>query len=212
MDMNRPLSTVMPALDGDVLAVLAQAEDAMTTGDVRRALGWASERGIRKVLDQLAGEGVVSRRRAGNAWLYCLEREHLAAGPIVELANLRTTFLAKMRELLGSWWWPPLYAGVVGPMAGQPSQSNGPTAGVDIVLVRPREAPGADWEKQVQGLVDAVEKWTGDKPRLAEPGWDQLRGEEWEALLRVVLSNGATVYGQQEQLEQPARRTGTGRR
>lgn len=212
MDMNRPLSTVMPALNGDVLAVLARAEDAMTTGDVRTALGWASGRGIRKVLDRLAEEGIVSRRRAGNAWLYRLEREHLAAGAIAELANLRTTFLRKLEELLGSWWWPPLYAGVVGPMAGQPSQSIGPTAGVDIVLVRPREAPGADWTKQVQGLVDAVEKWTGDKPRLAELGWDQLRGEEWAELLRAVLSDGATVYGQLEQLKRSANLAGTGRR
>jgi hypothetical protein len=46
VELSRPLSTVTPTLDGDVLAVLARSDAAFTTGQLHRVLTSASEEGI----------------------------------------------------------------------------------------------------------------------------------------------------------------------
>ena len=79
MELNRPLATVTPTLDGDVLAVLAQHEVSFTTGQLRRVLSRYSQEGIRKVLIRLTRQGVVSAERVGNSYSYRLNAEHLAA-------------------------------------------------------------------------------------------------------------------------------------
>ena len=43
MELNRPLATVTPTLDGDVLAVLAQHEVSFTTGQLHRVLSRYSQ-------------------------------------------------------------------------------------------------------------------------------------------------------------------------
>ena len=48
MDLGRPLATVTPTLDGDVLQVLATHDVSFTAGQVRRVLNNFSEEGIRK--------------------------------------------------------------------------------------------------------------------------------------------------------------------
>ena len=89
MELNRPLTTVTPTLDGDVLNVLAQQETAFTTGQIRRVLGSYSEEGIRKVLARLTRQGVVHAERVGNAYSYQLNREHLAAEHIIGEGRVR---------------------------------------------------------------------------------------------------------------------------
>jgi predicted transcriptional regulator len=59
-----------------------------------------SENGIRRVLLRLVGQGIVEAARAGNAYLYRFNREHLAAGPITDLVNLRATLLDRIEERL----------------------------------------------------------------------------------------------------------------
>lgn len=93
MDLGRPPATVTPTLDGDVLAVLVQAEATFTTGQLHRVLGKYSEDGIRKVLMRLRGQGIVLAERVGNAYAYRLNRGHLAAGPVIALARSRALLL-----------------------------------------------------------------------------------------------------------------------
>jgi len=70
MELNRPLATVTPTLDGDVLAVMAQNEVTFTTGQLHRVLDRYSEAGIRKVLVRLGGQGIVLSERVGNTYSY----------------------------------------------------------------------------------------------------------------------------------------------
>ena len=98
MELNHPLATITPTLDGDVLALLAQHEVTFTTGQLHRVLTNYSVEGIRKVLVRLSRQGVVHAERVGNAFAYRLNTDHLAAGPIIELANLQRTLLARIEE------------------------------------------------------------------------------------------------------------------
>ena len=61
MELSRPLATITPTLDGDVLAVLARHDVTFTTGQLHRVLNRHSEAGIRKVLVRLNGQGIVLR-------------------------------------------------------------------------------------------------------------------------------------------------------
>ena len=74
MELSRPLSTVTPTLDGDVLAVLARHDATFTTGQLHRVLTQHSEEGIRRVLQRLTKQGVVQSDRVGNAFTYRLAR------------------------------------------------------------------------------------------------------------------------------------------
>jgi len=100
VELHRPLSTVTPTLDGDVLAVLARSDSPYTTGQLRRVLAGPSEEGIRKVLQRLAKKGIVRATRVGNAFSYDLNRSHLAAEHVVGLARLQETFLGRLTEHL----------------------------------------------------------------------------------------------------------------
>ena len=195
MDASRPLAVVTPTLDGLVLAVLALADTSFTTGQLNRMLPEHSENGIRRVLLRLVGQGIVEAARAGNAYLYRFNREHLAAGPITDLVNLRATLLDRIEERLKTWKWQPVYAAVFGSMARGTATTG---SDVDVLLVRPDETPEDDWAAQVADLAEAVTKWTGNDARPIEFSVDELKSRRKEPLFKDVLAQGLTVAGDRE--------------
>lgn len=193
MELSRPLSTVTPTLDGDVLAVLARQEATFTTGQLHRVLTRHSEEGIRKVLRRLTEQGVVLSDRVGNAFTYRLNREHLAAKHIIGLAQLQETFLKCLEDRLESWEVPPVYAAVFG-SAARGSMSI--ESDLDLLLIRPDDADDDLWETQVNDLVAHVTRWIGNDTRPLEFTAAELtdRGGA-ETVLRAVLNEGLTVVG-----------------
>jgi hypothetical protein len=189
------LAVVTPTLDGDVLAVLALADATFTTGQLERMLPKGSDDGIRKVLARLRQQGVVLAERAGNTYLYRLNREHLAAGPIVEMARMRSTLLDRLGTHLAGWEWPPVYGAVFGSMARGTAE---PDSGVDLLLVRPDDAPEATWEAQLAGLSSAVTRWTGNDARPVAFSPTELKRRRKEPLFHDVLDQGLTVAGDRE--------------
>jgi predicted nucleotidyltransferase len=192
MELNRPLATVTPTLDGDVLAVLAQQEASFTTGQIHRVLNHHSEEGIRKVLLRLTRQGVVHSNRVGNAYIYQLNRQHLAAGPIIELARLPHTLLQRLEDRLRSWVFPPTYAAVFGSAArGTMTESSD----LDLLLVRADDTPDDLWEEQVGELVAEVSGWTGNDTHPLEYTVSELIAARDEPVLRDVLNEGLAVAG-----------------
>lgn len=192
MELNRPLATVTPTLDGDVLAVLAQHEVSFTTGQLRRVLSRYSEEGIRKVLIRLTRQGVVHAERVGNSYSYRLNGEHLAARPIIELAHIPRTLLQRLEERLNSWTFNPTYAAVFGSAARGTMTAD---SDLDILLVRGDDTPIDEWEQQVAALVADVGRWTGNDTRPLEYTVSELSAARDEPVLRAVLAEGLTVAG-----------------
>ncbi|PRY35269.1 nucleotidyltransferase domain-containing protein [Umezawaea tangerina] len=193
MELNKPLATVTPTLDGEVLAVLAKVDTAFTAGQLRRVLGHHSEEGVRKVLRRLARQGVVHVEKAGNAFLHRLNHDHLAAQHIIGLARLLETFLARLEERLESWPVPPVYAAVFGSAARGTMTVD---SDLDLLLVRPDDADDDLWDAQVAHLVADVGRWTGNDPRPLQftAAEVEARGVD-EPVLRDVLDEGLTVAG-----------------
>jgi len=204
VELSRPLSTVTPTLDGDVLTVLASHDGAFTTGQLHRVLRRHSEEGIRKVLRRLTRQGVVRADRVGQAFAYRLNRDHLAAEHIIGLAQLQTTFLRRLEERLASWKVPPVYAAVFGSAA---RGSMTVDSDVDLLLIRPDDVDDDLWQAQVDDLVADVTRWVGNDTRPLEFTVAELAANgRREPVLDDVLREGLTVAGTRAWLAEQLRR------
>jgi predicted nucleotidyltransferase len=167
MQLDRPFRVVSPTVDGDVLAVLARAEAEFTPPEVHRLIGAHSEDGVRRALVRLADQGIVLHRRAGRAGLYQLNRDHLAAAAVIDLASLKDQLLARCRERLASWQLPARYVALFGSAAHGHMHLD---SDLDILVVRPdRVDADADvWRRQLSTLASDLHAWTGNEARILE--------------------------------------------
>jgi len=175
MDVSRPYSAVAPSLEGDVLAVLAGTTHPLTLRHVTRLVRHGSYGGVAKAIERLIAQGLVHRQVAGRAYLHTLNREHVAAPIVQELAELRTILLSRMREELRSWSPAPVHAS----MFGSAARGDGDAASdIDLFLVRPADV-GADdprWRAQVSRLGERVQAWTGNRLSPIEVSASELPG------------------------------------
>lgn len=207
MQLNRPFATVTPTLDGDVLSVLATADVTFTIPQIQRLVSTASGEGIRKVLTRLTAQGVVLHDQVGRTNTYRLNREHIAAEPILTLSRLTAIFLDRLETHLGEWGAELKYAAVFGSAAtGQMTLDSD----IDVFLVR---APNRDedselWEQQVSELARLVTAWTGNDGRVVEYTEDELRvaAAAGEPLLGEVARQGLTVAGTRAWLNKQLRK------
>lgn len=192
MDFNHPLRVVSPTLDGDVLAVLAGADDEFSGRRIHRLLGHGSEPGVRKAVERLVDQGVVLRRQAGRAKLYRLNRQHLAAASIEDLATARMRLVAGLREAIAGWKQSPSCAVLFGSVARGDA---GPASDLDLLVVRDvvvdEELP--EWRAQLASLEGEVTGWTGNDTRVVELGEDELA--EAGPLLEQALADGIELFG-----------------
>jgi len=192
VELSHPLAVVTPTLDGDVLAAMAQHDVSFTTGQLHRIMPRYSKAGIRKVLMRLTHQGIVDSERVGNAFSYRFNREHLAAGPIMELAALQRTLLSRIEERLQSWAFTPVYAALFGSAA---RGTMTPDSDLDLLLVRADGVPHLDWDQQVAALASDVTRWTGNDARPLEYSVNELAGARTEPVLHDVLADGLTLAG-----------------
>lgn len=167
MLLTQPLMSITPTMDGAVLQVLARAESSFTIGQLQELIGDGSYNGVRRTAERLTGQGVVRASRVGRTTVYELNRAHLAAGPIIELASLHGTFLKRLRALLNSWDIRPTYAALFGSAArGDMHQESD----IDLFFVRPSGPSSADdaWQSQVDSMTQKVANWTGNDVRVLE--------------------------------------------
>lgn len=212
MDLGRPISTVIPSLDGAVLGVLARTARLISGRQVHRLAGTGSEAGVRLVLNRLSKTGLVHVHDAGNSLLYSLNRRHLAADAVLQLADLRQRFIAMLSEEIGRWALQPLHASLFGSAA----RGDGTVeSDVDLLLVRSDSQDELDmrWQEQLLMLAELIDARTGNRAQMydlsagglrkhvstGEPIVDEWRrdaitliGFDFPALLREI----AAVEGQ----------------
>ncbi|WP_188491773.1 nucleotidyltransferase domain-containing protein [Williamsia phyllosphaerae] len=194
MQLNKPLATVTPTLDGDVLTVLASADVMFTISQIQRILTTASGEGIRKVLARLAVQGVVLHDRVGRTNTYRLNTEHLAAESIVALSRLNSTFLNRLEQHLGEWGATLRYAAVFGSAATGRMKLD---SDIDLLLVRGADLGDVEWDWRVTELARRVTAWTGNDCRIVDYTDNEFRAAAvaGEPLFRDVSAQGLTVAG-----------------
>lgn len=199
MDFRHPLRVVTPTLDGDVLALLAGADESFSGRQLHRMLGHGSEPGVRKAVERLVVQGVVLRQEVGRAKLYRLNRQHLAAGHIEGLAHLRTDLVGQLREVLNSWEEPPFAAILFGSV---PRGEATHRSDIDLLLVRraavDEDSPG--WLEQLASLEREATEWTGNDARVLEYGEKDLANQRVSAVVEEAISDGIELFGSSRRL------------
>lgn len=193
MLLQRPFDAVTPTLDGPVLQVLAGADTQFTVSRVTALVGGASTAGVRKALNRLVGQGLVARRGDGVAYLYELNRNHLLAGPVLEIARARETLRGRVAEHASTWPHPPLLLALFGSAArGQMH----PDSDLDVLAV----ADDADdrWLDDLGSLCDAMTSWTGNDARPLVLAPDEFTSERHTVVVEIgrdalVLFGDATL-------------------
>jgi predicted nucleotidyltransferase len=201
MELNHPLRVVTPTLDGDILRVLAQVETEFTPPEIHRLIGEHSVAGIRKGLERLVVQGIVLQRGAGRASLYQLNRSHLAAPAVMQLAGMREELISRMRDELSGWSIRSVYAALFGSAVRIDMQAE---SDIDVLVVRPRDIEADDdvWANQLYELSKQVYGWTGNSTNLLEFSEDEIaRGaQDRDPVLASIRKEGIRIQGQSNYL------------
>jgi DNA-binding transcriptional ArsR family regulator len=192
MDFAHPLRVVSPTLDGDVLIVLAGADEEFSGRRLHRLVGHGSEPGVRKAVERLVDQGIVLRRQAGRANLYRLNRQHVSAEAIELLVEARSQLIAWLQEAIASWEILPCCAAVFGSVARNQA---GPDSDLDLLVVRRSHVSEGDdtWQSQLGSLQRSATTWTGNDARIIELGEEELA--QAEPLLVEVVREGLALFG-----------------
>ena len=195
MDLSRPISTVIPTLDGPVLAVLARTKQPLTGRRVHQLAAIGSETGTRKVLRRLASTGLVTAEQVGPSVQYSLNREHLAAAAVVELTSLRARLIRQVADAIGQWTQHPIHASIFGSAARGDGDLD---SDIDLLIVHGfAHDPPPAWSEQVDELGDRVHAWTGNFMQTYELSTSELADHlrVGEPIVDEWLRDCITVYG-----------------
>jgi DNA-binding transcriptional ArsR family regulator len=186
MDLASPISAVSPSLEGEVLQVLARTSAGMTGRQIALLTGRRSHSGVLDALNRLTEQGLVRRVEVGRAFLFSLNREHLAADAVLALAGLRRELLKRIRGEISSWALAPVHASLFGSMARGEGDSR---SDVDLFVVRPTDVLDDDptWSSQIDGLAARIESWTGNRASIAEVTESQIG--EWRETPPAIVHN-----------------------
>jgi len=195
MDPSAPFESMFPTVNSAVLSVLTGATKPRTGREVAR-LANRSQAATQRVLDRFVEHGLVLGREAGRARVYVLNWNHVAAEPVIKLANLRTALFSRLSETLDRWRPKPLHASVFGSVARGEGDLD---SDVDIFLVRPGEVDEEDgeWRASVEDLARAVFEWTGNHAGIAEVSEDELGDlrQEQPEIVRSLRADAVEIAG-----------------
>lgn len=193
--MSHPISTVVPTLDGPVLAVLSRTSQPLTGRKVHQLASGGSETGTRRVLRRLASTGLVTATEVGSAVQYTLNREHLAASAVLELTNLRQKLIDRIRDAIEVGWSDhPIHASLFGSTARGDGDLQ---SDVDLLIVHGSKDLPQGWADQVSSLGEQVHSWTGNHLQAYELSSTALLAHfaAGEPIVNEWLRDCVTVYG-----------------
>jgi predicted nucleotidyltransferase len=164
MDVGSPISSVIPSLDGVVLAALAGTSAPMNLSRVHEVGGRGSLSGVRRVLVRLVGTGIVLEVPGG----YVLNRDHVAARAVESLASLWGDVFDRIRSDVGDWPESPRLVGVFGSAARRDGDED---SDIDLLVV----SDAADAAERTSELAGCIERWTGNATHVVTVGSKDLR-------------------------------------
>jgi len=199
MLLHRPFAAVTPTLDGPVLQVLAGADSRFSVSQVTALVGDASSAGIRKALNRLVNHGLVVREGDGVAYLYQLNREHLLAGPVLEIARAREALRERVAEHANTWPVPPRLLALFGSAArGQMHP------GSDLDLLAIADEPDDRWLDDLGRLCETMTAWTGNDTRSLVLTVDELASDH-EPVVAELGRDAQVLFGDATLLDRARR-------
>lgn len=167
MNLSRPWAIVRSALDMEILRVLLGTKRPLTGREVARLVRAGSQSAVNMTLRRLSVEGVLLSQEAGKAYLYTVNREHLATPGLEQLASIRSELERRLRDEVGAWKVPAAHISMFGSAARGDGDEH---SDVDVFVVRRAGVPADDprWRAQLVQLAEHVQAWTGNHVGLSE--------------------------------------------
>lgn len=191
MDLGSPVLDVAPDVRGTLLLALARLEKPVSRRRLALLAGVAPSHAS-SVIEDLIHTGLVHETIAGRASMVVLNRNHLAAGPVLALAGLRGELIGRLRKRLAAW--PDLIsAWLFGSVA---RGDGGRDSDIDLLIVADDLRSPALHERIAQLHTD-VRVWTGNDLQILEhsaASWDHLLRSE-NPLVEQIRLDGIAVAG-----------------
>lgn len=196
MDVARPSSALSDSVDVDVLVALAGSSAPRSGRELARLSG-RSNTGVQHVLDRLVAHGLVERMEAGRAFMYILDRDHLLAPAVEQMAEARGELVHRLREAIGAWGVSAVHASLFGSAA---RGDGGLSSDIDLFIVRPAGIDAEDqvWREQVDALAESVRRWTGNHAGIAEISESELPRlrRDRPPVVKEVSADGIDLAGE----------------
>jgi predicted nucleotidyltransferase len=163
VDTGRPYADVIPGPRGQILATLGQLEAPLTVRALARQASVSPQRAL-EIVGELSDAGIVESERAGSALMVSLNREHLAATPILELISLRRRLVQKLERELSEW-----HNLAAAWLFGSTARGDGDqSSDVDILLVADSTLDDRVWSTTTAQLREQLHVWTGNEAHIVE--------------------------------------------
>ena len=195
MDFIHPLQTVVPGVQGRILAVLAETTAELNLRTIA-SIANVSEAQASRVLPGLVAVGLVERREAPPSALFRLVRDHIVAGPILALSRTRDRMIQEMRQIAEGLPVPPASVIVFGSFARGEA---GTESDIDTLMIRPSGISelAEAWSESVQQWIDRVGEVSGNRVEVLEAVEDEMptRLDRGGSVWRDIERDGLIVVG-----------------
>jgi predicted nucleotidyltransferase len=199
MDLANPMQSVIPSAHGAVLAALARTDLPLSGHRIAELTKPKfSQTRVNDVLRHLTQSGVVLREKRPPSNLYRLNRDHVAADGILQLARMSATLVARIRAELENWSLPPPAAWLFGSAARGEGTAQ---SDIDIFLVLPAtdlDSAAVDiWERQTEVLTEKIMAWSGNRCDVIEMEAAELSAavERDDLLVRDLREQAVILAG-----------------
>lgn len=195
MDFSRPITSVIPGVQGKLLEAIACLDRSVTSGQAA-SIAQVSENQASKVLRELSALGILDRTDAGNAAMYQLSPTNVAASIVRELCDLRYRLFEKMRELSAPMVHeePSIWIAVFGSTARGESTS---ASDIDLMVVRPDLINSPDrrevWDRLIFEFSQSVASFTGNPVNPVEYWRSEV--DSGKPFWKEVLRDNVTIAG-----------------
>jgi predicted nucleotidyltransferase len=178
--------------------VLAGTTRVLTGREVAALTGRRSHSGVLDALHRLTAHGLVNRLELNRAYLFTLNRDHLAAPAVEILMGMRTELLRRIRADLDSWQIAPVHVSLFGSAARGDGDAG---SDIDLLLIRPSDVTDDDqtWREQVAQLKKRIQQWTGNYAQVIEMSdQDVVRlGEDERPIVTAIRTDAIVLHGEE---------------
>lgn len=195
MDFIRPLQTMIPGVQGRILAVLSETTAELNLRTIA-SIAKVSEAQASRVLPGLVAVGLVERREVPPSALFRLVRDHIAAGPVLALSRSRDRMIHEMRDIAKGLPASPASVIAFGSFARGEADTE---SDIDSLLVRPTGFDESDeaWATSVQQWIDRVGGVSGNRVEVLEVGANEVKArlDRGGSVWRDIERDGLVIHG-----------------
>lgn len=203
MRLQNPFAALAPVgLDSQVLTVLSRSRDHLTADQIHRVLPeHGSLSGVRKSLDRLLRQGIISERAAGHTSGYALNQDHLLINAVLMVADAKSALTTRIRETVQQQFsFEPTLVVMFGSAArGDMSDDSD----IDLLFVIPDGVPEEQAEDQLSDLAHSVLTWTGNTVDLLSYREEEVISAP---IFNSVIREGIEILGDMAWLRRASRR------